>query len=128
MTNSAKTGLCGRIKKMECVHCGEDAFNRIIVNPTTGAEHSGLCEECEQEKFGLLTSEPLWRQAAGCGLCPEEAEVALPEIETIIEWDDGAIDAEYTIDDTTLHLCLQHLTEILEIEESVAVSPIRTRA
>lgn len=113
---------------MECVHCGEDAFNRIIVSPTTGAEHGGLCRECELSKFGMLTSEPLWRQDDGCGLCPSGGDVALPEVESVIEWDDGTVDTEYTIDDTTLHICVQHLEGILDVEKPVTVPPIKSRA
>lgn len=113
---------------MECVHCETDAFNRIIINPTTGDEHGGLCEDCEVSEFGLLTSEPLWQQDNGCGLCPSEADVSLPEIDCVIEWDDGTVDAEYSIQDTTLHLCMHHLTDIFDIEDTVTATPIKSRA
>lgn len=113
---------------MECVHCGQDAFNRIIINPTTGVEHGGLCEECEASEFGLLAEEPLWHRDSGCGLCPGDADVSIPQLDCVVEWDDGTVDADYSIDHTTLHLCMEHLTAIIDIEEPVTVSPIKTRA
>lgn len=113
---------------MECAHCGDEAFNRLIINPTTGEERGGLCEDCEVTKFGVLTSEPLWHQPDGCGMCPRAADVSLPEVDCLIEWDDGSEEIEYSDDDTTLQLCIHHLTEIIDIEEPVSVDPVKTRA
>lgn len=113
---------------MECANCGQDAFNRIIINPTTGEENGGLCEDCEVSKFGIIAAEPLWHRDDGCGLCPAPGEVALPEVDCLVEWDDGTTEAEFTITHSTLQLCTQHLAELLGIEEPATVPPIKTQA
>lgn len=113
---------------MNCIHCDRDAFNRLVVDPATGERRGGLCEDCERSTFGVLASEPLWCQDDGCGLCPGPADVALPELDCLVEWNDGREEVEFTVTDGTMHLCADHLAACLDADEPAPASPVESRA
>lgn len=109
---------------MNCIQCGTESIDRVVVEPASEVHHGGLCTACEETHFGVVTAEPTWQQPDGCGLCGGEATYALPRLDCLIEWDDTTIDIEYSITDATLELCHVHLSRVLDIEVLVEDAPV----
>lgn len=110
---------------MECVHCGGNAFNRIVINEHSSEEEGGVCVDCEDRAFEGLIQDHGRHRSEGCALCPADADVSLPTVECLIEWDDGSVEVEYHVDEETLHLCKRHLEEFLDVETSATVRQIQ---
>lgn len=113
---------------MECVHCGSEEVERLIVASATDTPHGGICAACETEKFGVLTNEPVWHHPSGCGLCGDDARFAVPRIDCLIEWDDNTVDVEYSLAESTLELCRAHAATLLNIDQADEPSQVGARA
>lgn len=106
---------------MNCVHCGGDGFNRVVVRATDGAELGSLCEACEEETFGVTLEDGELRRTAGCHFCPADGPFALPVLECVVEWDDAArTELEYALDDETPRLCRAHLSTFVLVGSPAA--------
>lgn len=106
---------------MNCVHCGGDGFNRVVVRATDGAELGSLCEACEDETFGVTLEDRELRRTAGCQFCPADGPFALPVLECVVEWDDAArTDLEYALDEETPRLCRDHLASFVLVDPTAA--------
>lgn len=113
---------------MECVNCGTENVDRLVVESTSDTAKGGVCTDCDAAQFGVLGSEPVWHHPTGCALCGEQTRFALPRIDCLIEWDDNTTEAEYSITESTLKLCADHAVTLLNIEHVDESGQVRARA
>lgn len=107
---------------MDCVNCGGEGFNRVVVDLASGAELGSVCADCEGETFGITLHDRTLRATPGCVFCRGEERYALPLLECVIEWDDGSRpEREYAIDVRTPGLCERHLASLLRLDPTVDV-------
>lgn len=106
---------------MECISCGRsDVLNRIVVNQLTRHEHGLFCTDCERAQFGELLSNTTWHQEHGCAFCDRDGRFALPELDCLIERDDGSARlVEHGPLDDAVRLCERHVEELLPPETSI---------
>jgi hypothetical protein len=106
---------------MECISCGRtDVLNRVVVNQLTRGEHGLLCADCEAEQFGAMLSEPAWHQDHGCAFCDGDGRFALPELDCLIERDDGSPRLlEHAPLEGAVPLCEAHVEELLPPESTI---------
>lgn len=95
-------------KQMECVHCGETGFNRVIVDLEPGGDIGALCGNCEHDLYGEVLEQPLWQAEEDCIFCAEEGAFAFPLLECHIEREHKEDIIEYQIDESTPILCSTH--------------------
>lgn len=103
---------------MECISCNEsDVLNRVVVNQLTSAEHGAFCAGCEERTFGELLTNRNWHQEHGCAFCDRDGRFALPELDCVVERDDGTVrSVEYGPIREAVRLCERHLEELLHPE------------
>lgn len=106
---------------MDCISCGNsDVLNRVVVNQLTRHEHGLFCADCEGTQFGTLLSNAAWHQEHGCAFCERDGRFALPEIDCLIERDDGTPrHVEHGPLQDAVRLCERHVEELLDAEHSI---------
>lgn len=106
---------------MECISCNEsDVLNRVVVNQLTRHEHGLFCADCEAERFGSLLSDSAWHQEHGCAFCDSDGRFALPELDCVIEGDDGSTRlVEHGPLRDAVRLCERHVEELLPADQSI---------
>lgn len=114
--------------RMECVNCGTENVDRLVVESASDTTQGGVCADCDSSQFGVLGTEPVWHHPTGCALCGEETRYALPRVDCLIEWDDNSLEAEYSVTESTLKLCTDHAVSLLNIEQPDEAAQIRARA
>jgi hypothetical protein len=118
---------------MHCVSCGLDRkFERVAVGRGERPVFGSVCRDCEKRHLGPLVTDGDV-EAAGCCLCGGEGAYAVPEWDAIgVSEDDGALEfLEYTIDESTPHLCESHFDEMANetaAEASDAITSVRSAA
>ncbi len=100
---------------MECLSCTEPGVvNRVLVNRLTGEEVGLYCEDCEAEAFGGVLGDPDWHQDNGCAFCDGAGTYLLPEVDCLIEDDDGSPRlVEYLTIEGSVSLCPDHVDRLL---------------
>lgn len=100
---------------MDCISCTDDgAFNRVLVNRLTGEELGLYCADCEAETFGAVLDDTTWHQENGCSFCDGAGKYLLPQLDCLIEGDDGdARLVEYMTIDEDVSLCAGHVDRLL---------------
>ena len=106
---------------MECISCnGSDVLNRAVVNQLTRHEHGLFCEDCEREHFGGLLDDAAWHQENGCAFCDGDGRFVLPELDCVIEYDDGTPSLlEYDSLRDAVRLCEDHVEELVHSEKTI---------
>ncbi|MFB6266187.1 MAG: hypothetical protein ABEI31_00900 [Halodesulfurarchaeum sp.] len=108
---------------MECLICGQDAgYHRAVVERLRGEQRGGLCRECERREFGRSLHRGLYREREGCILCARDGHFALPlgePVATRTETGDVESEIAYDIDESTVHLCDEHLDAIASEADAI---------
>lgn len=109
---------------MECTKCeNPEAFNRVIINQLTGEELGVFCSDCESTSFGEILDNPHWHQQNGCAFCENPGKFKLPELDCLIESEDGTLSTlEYITLDETVALCTAHIRDILPNDKIIGES------
>jgi len=97
---------------MSCINCGvASEYNRRVEHVETGRIVGGLCESCEQARFGDTLRTLQASESPTCLYCDSRPTYALPE--HVVSLDDGGrIECEvsgYFVTPDTPHLCRSHL-------------------
>ncbi len=90
------------------------AYNRAVVDPSTGDVLGCLCTHCINDYFGRALA-AYAGDGSTCVLCDRRGDVALPEWQcTSVEDDDCVVvtGVDASISPGTPHLCAAHLDDL----------------
>lgn len=89
---------------MNCIHCEEEGFNRIILDGEKHRMMGALCEECEGKlRVGELRSADLVPELKHTEIA--EPRFALPVLDLVAtDAEEGEFYLEYTMDSSTPYL------------------------
>jgi hypothetical protein len=97
---------------MTCINCGaRSEYNRRVERLDTGRVLGGLCESCEQARFGDALRTMDAPEQSACLYCDARPAYALPEHVVSLD-DDAATECEvsgYFVTAETPRLCRAHV-------------------
>lgn len=115
---------------MECIACNHrSAYNRAVIDTSTGRELGTLCVSCETQKLGELAGEHT-NTDESCLYCNRDGFWALPKWVPSTYEDGGDIVSyiDCDVSQATLRLCDEHLAAlgVSDIDPAVENRPTIT--